>query len=377
MLLDIFQQRIPDLISLQSTTWPKLTTLSLTCVGGAHFKSNDIRAIGESFPSLKKLSFYPNDYTFATGVVLNYYPWMKRLKILSDGFGDELVYVDQGLPCEEIGITSIYIETAESPEDFWTFLIYELREHRKTLARIECDIFPDDEEKDAIYAIEYIRLKQLYLIGSGWWIPRKAPMLEELKMTADAISGNMAVLDTIPPNLKKLELALDEELDVHNKAGIERYLQRFARHTQLKELIMHICDLHHFENVLIATHHLWQLQRLMITSTHKWDYDSMQRFIDGLVKGCPNLACLELKCTSAPSTYFMKALKQLPRLEQVAFSIESIGGDDDFWNAVQGTPQLKGIRIYPANAANMDAIRGLQQQRLDLKIILDQTFTRF
>ncbi|KAJ8658040.1 hypothetical protein O0I10_006311 [Lichtheimia ornata] len=382
--LDIDQPMVPDFTSLSMSTWPKLTTLSLMCDSAIFrevFTRDHLRAIPNHFPSLKKLSISPCEDTQMTRIVLDNYPWMKRLE-LSHGPDVHLTYLEQGNPCNEIGITDLLIESDRREFFPWGFLAQELRQHQNTLERIECNMYLDDETEeededilDDVSPIEYTRLRLLDLSCFGWWIPRKAPMLEELKITAFTIEENSAVLDTIPPKLKKLELNLDD--DFGYTAPLERYLHGLAQHSQFKELVIRFYKLKNIDNILNAIHRLDHLQRLMVSFSTKCDYYQMQKFIDGLVKGCPRLACLEIQCINAPSTYSLNALKQLEHLERFAFSIKGMGDNDGFWNMIQGMSQLKCIRIYPASAAKMDAVRRLQEQRLDMKIVLDRWFTRF
>lgn len=265
----------------------------------------------------------------------------------------------------------------------WDFLAHALRQHQNTLEHITFTTFDHIENEEdehglqEVYHIEYRRLKQLEVCILGWWILRNAPMLEKLKISASTIRKHMAVLDTIPPMLKKLELNVNDHLDLRCKAHLARYIERFAQHSQLKELAIGFYSLQNIANILRAIHRLNQLQRLTIIFSTKWHYDQMESFMDGLVKGCQKLACLEINCHNAPSTHAMNSLKKLEHLERLAFSIQDVHNDVGFWRAIQSIPQLKCIRVYPASAAKMDDIRHLQEQRLDLKIILDRRFRRF
>ncbi|KAJ8657571.1 hypothetical protein O0I10_006635 [Lichtheimia ornata] len=260
---------------------------------------------------------------------------MNRLELL-EGPGVECVYLEQERPCDEIGITDLYIQTGRDGFFLYDAFARALRQHQNTLGRFKFTVFnyvgeqENDDHLQDIYTIEYRWLKKLDLSVLGGWIPRNAPILEELKMTANTIREHMAVLDTIPPKLKTLELHLDDHFGPRHTASLERYLQRFPRHCQLKELVIHFASLINITSVLNAIHGLDQLQRLMISFTAQWDHHQMQRFIDGLVKGCPKLACLEIKCFNAPSTHSMNALKQLKYLERLAFSIKGMDGDDGF-----------------------------------------------
>lgn len=392
--LELSQPLVPDFTSLRPTPYPKLTTFSFylrtseqttssfSANGDTFFTCNHIAAIGESFPSLKRLSFYPCKDIHVTDVVLNYYPWMKSLTIEDDDYdvGPHLTYIEQGPPCKDIGITDLTIRVSEPPNNVWTLLVHELRQYHKTVQHMHYSVFHEHEVEDGseqLSDIEYPELKQLCLFHSGWWIPRNAPILEELDITCYVLLGDLEILDTVPPNVKKLHLDLDSGFDDRDSAEMEQDFQRLARHTQLKELGFVFCRMDNIESILHVTHQLWQLERLAPNFTDTWDYDRQKRFIDGLAKGCPNLAYLDIKYRNAPSTYFMKALKQLQHLEELAFSAKDPDDDDTFWLAVQDISQLKCIRIYLPNAANMDAIRRLQGQRCDLKIKFDRTYPRF
>lgn len=318
-----------------------------------------------------------------TRILLDHYPRMKRIE-LSHGPYVQVTFLEQATPCEEDGITDLFIESDRREIFAWKFLADELRQHQDTLESIQCNMFFDDkdEEEDEdvledIHPIEYRRLKRLDLNHYGWWFTRHAPMLEELKMTADTITENVAVLDTIPPKLRKLELELDQDINRHYQAHLERYLHGISQQSQLKELIIDFWTMKDIGNIPKAIHHLDQLERLTVIFATKWDYRQMERFIGGIVNGCQKLACLEISCFNPPSTYCLEALKQLDHLEQFAFSINGMGRNDSFWRTIESISQLKRIRIHPASAARMDDIRCLQKQRPDLNIIVDRSFTRF
>lgn len=103
----------------------------------------------------------------------------------------------------------------------------------------------------------------------------------------------------------------------------------------------------------------------------------MDGFIEGLVKECPHLVCLEVGCANALPTSFVDALKHLEHLKRLAIPIKSVADDGSLWKAIESVTQLEEIRIYPRTAANLDDVRHLKKQRPDLHITLDEGFRRF
>lgn len=257
--LDLTQPCVPDFSTLPMTAWPKLTSLCVKSTAGIMcFTHDDIHDIGKRFGSLKRLVFYPCFDKQITAVVLHYYPSMTRLEFLCQIDGAQRIYMAQGIPHKEIGIMDFYIE-AGSMRGYvpWGILIDELRQQQNTIECIKCNLdlretLHEREDHKEIYTIKYGRLKQLSLSKSGWWIPRNAPMLEELHITAYIIKKNVAVLDTIPPNLKKLELDLDLDFDLRYKAPLERYIKRFALRSHLKELVIHFSSSDNIDTILNA-----------------------------------------------------------------------------------------------------------------------------
>lgn len=238
-----------------------------------------------------------------------------------------------------------------------------------TVERLCFQVELDSEQEEELYNLEYGRLKKAHLDGSGWWIPRHAPMLDELKISPQTISANPSVLDVVPANLKTLHLDVADTDDVDQKALIERYLHRFINHPNLKELAVNFHTANNTDNVFNAILHLRHLQHLKIRFTYEWDSNQMQRFLYRLVKGCPHLTGLEIICNNAPSTDSLNALKQLDHLEKLALSAFNTEGNHDFWDAVQSLPQLKWLRICRKKPVNMHDISCLQGQRPDLKVI--------
>lgn len=379
--LNVTQPSAPNFSSLPTATWPKLTTLCFSNVEEA-ITCEQIVAIGKRFPSLKILSIYPCQDPQLTHVVLDYYPRMKSVKLDYDGPEDGITYMDEGPQCEDVGITEFSLEVFCSKSHPWRNAISILTQHQKTLECINFDTDADNEPEE-IHDMKYVRLKKLCLGKSGWWIPRKAPMLEELTIASRTIRANPEVFDTIPPKLRRLELKVDHAPRLPDiKAAVSGYLHRFAQHSQLKELVIHFQSMTDMSNVLEAIHHLGQLESLKMRFARKWDACDwsdygMETFTDGLVKGCPRLYTLEINCMGAPSIHSINALKRLEHLEEFAFAITSMAGYDNFWYALQTFKQLKRIRIFQAQVFNMEDIRHLQGQRPDLKIVVDMLFENY
>lgn len=184
------------------------------------------------------------------------------------------------------------------------------------------------------------------------------------------VNANPSVLDVAPANLKALHLQAVDTDDGDFKALIERYLLRFIRHPNLKDLAVEFYTTDNADNVLNAILHLQHLQHLKISAMYDWDPNQMQRFLHRLVKRCPHLTGLEISCRNAPSTDSIHALKQLNDLEKLAFSGFNTEGDHAFWDTVQSLPHIKWLRFCWREPNNMDDIGRLQAQRPDLKITI-------
>lgn len=108
-----------------------------------------------------------------------------------------------------------------------------LQKHHKTLEHMEWDVDRSIHGMD-LQDIKYPRLTTLVLYVSGWWIPRNAPMLEELEVGANIIKYNSEVIRTIPPTLKKLSFGLPRNIG----SSIKKSLSHLGRLSQLRELDM-------------------------------------------------------------------------------------------------------------------------------------------
>ncbi|CDS06431.1 hypothetical protein LRAMOSA08959 [Lichtheimia ramosa] len=363
---DIDLTRIP--------TMPKLETLYISDPQ-EDITSDKVMEMLQRCPSLKKLELGPCSDIESALVASDYCPSLKHLELSIHRRGVDISCSGLDRACEEQGITHLSItsprEAAEILEDGSSIL----NKYQRTLQQITWDIEPDTE--DDIYNIQYPQLKKLCLEYSGWWIPRNAPMLEELSITSDTIHVDPAVLDMIPPNLKKLELQLDKAPFLLDKVPLAKYLDRFSHQSQLHQLDIYMNKHDHVEDVLDAICRLHQLQRLMISITDFCNLSEMVRFFDKLSRGCTQLSCLEIRCTNALSAAAMDAVKRLENLKQLSFSISCSSSNGSIWDVIQTIPQLECIRIYPAYASNNDHIKRLIQHRPDIKIIVSNSFQRF
>ncbi|KAJ8657965.1 hypothetical protein O0I10_006236 [Lichtheimia ornata] len=377
--LDLPQSRVADISSLPMSTWPNLKSLSIhraqepiTC--------DQIIGIWQRFPSLNHLGLHPCSDMQSAFIVSDYLPSINSLGINTLDTDIDIMYTDQGSVSDLLGVTHIAIEGILPSNDVFVDIGCVLKHHQKTLVEIEWDMDNDDESDNRdFYHIQYSQLKKLTLNKSGWWIPRNAPLLEELIMTSEAINAYPAVLDMVPPTLKKLEFRLDEGPELADTSTIKGYLDRIAQHSHpLHEVILHSYTMNNIINVVDAIHPLNQLQRLMIRVTRRCDSHQMDRFVERLTRGCPNLSCLEIICREGLSMHSINALKRLENLKECIFSIKRI--DDDhgsFWHALEMFTQLKWIRIHPAIATNIEDIRRLKEKRPDMTIIVKRDYTLF
>ncbi|CDH59957.1 predicted protein [Lichtheimia corymbifera JMRC:FSU:9682] len=302
---------------------------------------------------------------------------MNGLHIHLSDMGTGITFADQGPSSETPAITKITIESLiQANGDTFADVGSVLKHHRKTIEDF-CWAMDGENDNRDIYDIQYPQLKKLTLNKSGWWIPRNAPLLEELTLSSRTINNHPAVLDTIPPSLKTLELKLNEVPELVDTSSIKQYLLRFAQHSHLHELVIISPTMDNIFNVVDAICHLKQLQRFAIIITMRPDSSQQDRFLDQLARGCTNLSCLEIYCLyKGLSTHSINTLKQLGNLKQCSFAIDPTS-DDGIWHALKTFPQLKCIRIYPAMPSHRMGIRRLKEKRPDMTVYLDQTFTRF
>lgn len=230
--LDIKQPGVADFTSLPMRSWPKLTELMMFSRSGTIITCDHIHAIGKRFPSLKHLRLYPCRDMHAASVILDYYPWMNDLFFLKAGCEFAITYFQDEEPGSKgIGLRDICIHVGYPKGDPWRNVSYILlRQHRETLECIDMKVNACNED-EKIYGIGFPCLKKLCITNGKGWIPRNAPMLEELEITYNTPAAVSTVLDTVPPKLKKLKVHMDLSLPIGDNASFERYLHQLAQHS--------------------------------------------------------------------------------------------------------------------------------------------------
>ncbi|CDS06441.1 hypothetical protein LRAMOSA08969 [Lichtheimia ramosa] len=320
-----------DLSSLPTTPWDNLTELEIT-YSEEDITFDQIMAIWERFPSLEHLRLDPCTDIRSALLVTDYYPYMNNLDIKISS-GADIMYNEKGTFSDDIGITHLALDTNLVPFGQHMDVNSILKRYHNTLEQITLNMEADTDNTDT-YSIQYPRLKRLYLNSPAWWIPRNAPMLEELAMTMEAVDmfgDHSAVFDTIPFHLQKLELRFPCDSSV----VIERYLLRLAEHAQLKELNIEFHSLDTAGTIFDAICRLGQLRSLLIDSWGSWDSSHMEGFFGRLVQGCPHIASLGLKCKNPPSIDAMNTLKRLKHLQHFGFRVDWTNGNDAFWHAFE------------------------------------------
>ncbi|KAJ8658056.1 hypothetical protein O0I10_006327 [Lichtheimia ornata] len=361
---------------LPSATWPNISALSIELTEPDPCITRDeIIHLCDHFPSLKELHLDPCVDIESVLIIPQRFPLMTsvELEIFLTHVG--VTYKSSGY--QELSMTklSVTIQHWQEDDDL-VDMIPILRQHHETLEDIQWNIYPE-RDYGGLAHIQYPSLKKLSLSSSGSFILHNAPMLEELKMSSTAINADTRMLDTIPPRLKILEFDFDDGQELNDEKAIERYLHRISHQCLLQDLTIGLIDVDTSGNVLNAICGLRTLQRVVVGFAEVRKPYQMERFLEGLVHGCPHLLCLEIDCMIAPSTYSIDTLKRLERLKHFAFSINDTCGYDSFWRAIGTFTQLKRIHVYPENEVNQLEIERLKQQRPDMKIIVDDKFARY
>ncbi|KAI7875492.1 hypothetical protein K492DRAFT_210897 [Lichtheimia hyalospora FSU 10163] len=364
-----------DFSALPMTPLHNMTALSIVNAIKA-ITCDQVVEIWKRCPSLQELKLHPCTDIQSTSMVSEYRPSLTGLELEICSGQIALSYFDQGQTCEEMGITHLSIHGFSSTCYNCKDLACLLKHNQRTLNYLLWNVNLDMND-NSIYDIQFPNLKKLVLYQSGWWIPRNAPMLEDLYVTQKVIRSNNHVFDTAPSHLQKLEMTLYNPTTLDEKKAIEHYLSRVAQQSRLKKLVVYFNSMDNVATMLDAICRLHQLEYLTISFHRSWDAYQMERFMDKLSKSCPRLTCLETQSNNAPSTYSMNALKRLEHLTHFAFSVDCTDGYDSFWNAILTFSQLKFIRIYPATAVTRSALGHLNEQRPDMKIIVGKGFTRF
>lgn len=371
----VIQQDAYDFNLLPMATWSNMTTLTIS--SGATLTRDHIISICQRFPSLKKLDLCPCDSIESALMIPRFCPTLKSVEIDIQDSAVGVIYSDCSIGHqEELTVTKLSVLIDWTWDDMFERTATLIQQHHTTLEDIQWIIAPAHDHQ-GFYSIQYPRLKKLSVNFGGWWILLNAPIVEDLFLASPSIIDNPQVLDTIPPNLKALELRLNEGPMPVNRDTIEQYLYRVSQQCHLQELAIHFDNLYNLFRTRGAITRFNTLQCLVVGFDDGWDHNEMERFFDAVVIGCPDLSSLEISCGNSPSTYSINALKQLRHLEQMTFSIEDTDGYDSFWNAIRTFSHLKRIRIYPADQVNHAEIRRLKEQRRDMKIIVDDQFERF
>lgn len=365
-MLHIMSPKNADVSLLPATTWPTITTLSLT-YATTDITCNQIIEIWKRFPSLKKLDLSPGTSIQSALVVCDYCPTMKGLYISVDDLRIYLTYSDVGTCSEDPGITKLIIRTEDAGGKRCRDTSSIIRRHRNTLEHLEWDMDIRNDTENIAH-IQLPRRTKLRLDTPVWQMIRNAPMLEELMLSSMIIINQPHVLDTIPPRLKSLDLRILGCLFGDHKSSLLRYLNRIALQHQLKHLAIHFSITDNDANILDAIYQHRHLECLKVILTNDWDSYRMARFVDGLVRSCTRLSHLQVLCNYPPSTNSMNLLKRLSRLNQFTFPVCGTGEDDSFWNAIRTFPQLKCITLYGPLDAEYARMKHLKQQRPDMKI---------
>ncbi|KAJ8657585.1 hypothetical protein O0I10_006649 [Lichtheimia ornata] len=366
-----------DFTALSMTTYSNMTTLSLFSTTDP-FSRDEIIRICQCFPALKELHLSRcEDSMELVLMVPRYCPLLKSVEIDINYYAVNLNYFDHNIGHQELEMTkfSIFRDGSEGNDLFFDIEAL-LRQHRTTLEDVEWTVSPERDYRD-LYDIQYPRLKKLSLYSGGWWILRNAPMLETLALASESINNNPEVLDTIPPNLKALELRLHRGRFPTNNDVIERYLHRVSQQCRLQQLAIDFDAMDTFCYLRDTLTRFNTLERLAVGFPGNWDNNKMESFLGALVIACPYLSSLGIDCINAPSADTMNTLKQLRHLKQLTFSVKDTDGAHSFWHAIRSFSQLKRIRIYPSNEVNHAKIERLKEQRPDMKIIVEDTFKCF
>ncbi|KAI7874676.1 hypothetical protein K492DRAFT_199799 [Lichtheimia hyalospora FSU 10163] len=356
------------LSALPVTPYPSMTKLLLRIAPNA-ITNDQVMGICKTLPSLRHLQLMPCADLQSAFIISEYYPFMKSLEVWTYHKGVALTFSDQGHPCDKQGITDLVLRSISRHQDVSKSIFSLIQQHQETLVNIQWGLKLESDEND-LYDIPLPRLKKLSFGYSACRIPWNAPMLQELTIPPNAISNYPAVLDTVPPHMKKLCLYVYPALHFTDTKIIGQYFQRIGRqvNVRLNELFLHI--VHYMEkvdNVLGFIGNLHHLERLWI-SCWQLDVYRVKGFSESLTQGCTELKSLMFNCMFAPSSDFIDTLKRLEHLKELVFSIE--GASQDLWHSIQALSQLQRIEIYPASAVNISDIRYLEQHRPDIQVII-------
>lgn len=361
-----------DLSSQPETTWPNLTHLYISDVQ-ARITYDHIIGIWKRLPSLVELKLHPCNDMPSAAIVTDYYPSMKVIQVEMTDSHTEITYKQRGLSKGEIGITYISVSQYAWFEESTANISPLLNKYCNTLEQLDLNM---DLDNDDSYHVQYPQLRKVVLSSSAWWIPRNAPMLQDLALSSKTIAAHPEVLDTIPPNLKILQLRLASDPILVDKAPLESYLHRLVQQYQLSTLIVYFDIRDSIGTLLDAICYLGQLQSLVIHFWASWDTNQMEEFFSKLVIRCTHLCSLRINCYNTPTPKSIHTLKRLGQLRELAFSVDRFT-NDHFWHEIQTFSHLKRISIYQAYLDTNGCITYLKTQRPDMEIIEDYYYTEY
>ena len=361
-------QKDDHLSALPVTPYHSMTKLFLR--GAPNAITNDqVTAICKTLPSLKQLQLISCADIQSAFIISDHYPFMKNLELSSNYKGVALTFSDQGHPCDKQGITNLCLQSLTEHHDISKYIIPLIQRHQETLVHLDWSVILDSNDND-LYHIPFPRLKKLTFGYCACRLPWNAPMLQEFTILYNAIGNSPAVLDTIPPHMKKLYLTVYPTLSFKDTRIIGQYFHRIGQqaNVRLNELVLLIAHyMEKFDNVFGFIGNLRHLRRLTISC---WELDVYQvkGFSESLTQGCTELSCLRFICMFAPSSEFIDALKRLQHLKELTFSIEN--ASQGLWDSIRALSQLQRIEIYPASEVNISDIKYLEQHRPDIQIII-------
>lgn len=360
-----------DFKCITLTTWPTLTALSIPDISG-HVAYDEMAQICKSFPSLQKLELYNCADMQCVFLVTDSFPSLTYLSLDISSFGVTIKSSNRGKRHD--GITHLDICGSITPNVTSKVIFSLLKQHHTTLERLKWRMHVDRDAHD-VFSIAYPRLKILLLGGSGSWIPRNAPLLEEMEITYGTIDHHPNLQDFIPAKLKKLKMDFWPHDKLQHTTFITRYFHRYSARPNttyfLNELIIH--TFYKMENAEILFEgicHLTQLERLVIFYLD-WNASEMETFIDQLANGCHRLSCLKLFTRVMPSPHAVHALKPLEHLNHLAFDIEDKDHTEGrFWDAIETLNQVKRIEVYCLKMTQLLEIRRVKAKRPDMEVVV-------
>lgn len=359
-----------DFSSLPMTISTKMKNLSII-KSAQNVSIDQVVTISKLFPSLKKLTLSPCIDLQPALVVSDYFPSMKNLDcFIFDGvemtFSDDGGYDDEEQ--QQQMITNISLRCVPCPSYNKHDLSRILKKHRGTLVELSMAMESDYNKPEDLWGMQYPRLRRLILDTSGWWIPRNAPLLEELSLPIDDSNPADKVFETIPPKLKKLEMFL-YRTSAGDHPAVARSFHCLAQQTQLTHLdIFFGSRKRNYDSIIDAICQLHQLQHLNINFDLDWKPKDQEGCFVKIAKQCSNLKYLVIQSCTAPSAHTLHALNQLEHLEQLSFSMAGADKQEGFWKAVGSLTRSLWIKLFHKSPVHDLEIKALTQCRPDMRI---------